>query len=276
MLTEKQLPYTGPYYGPSDPKGPNKGATPEALKRMLSRLGLFEPWTEFDQHYNAKLETAMKQFQRDNGITPASGQYGKGAWEAARKARVPQGRLNQGEYAMDRFGRWLIQNEAKQFADSSQEERVQEQISAFGELAIRNQAQIHYSQARPVTLSVNPTAGFTSDCSGIVVQAFYYARSKTSLNVPDPAMQNWTGYGNTDYYEDNWPKVPAPYRVGDLAHFHSERHVMFCIEPGDYRTAIWCSHGSEGGPERLTLAGYSRFPSEFLFVVRPPLVILDV
>jgi hypothetical protein len=100
------------------------------------------------------------------------------------------------------------------------------------------------------------------------VQAAHWAAARASLTVADPSKQNWTGFGNTDWYEDDWPKVGAPYRVGDIAHFHSARHVCWCIAPGNQRTAEWWSFGSEP-PRSFHLVDYSRFPAEFMFVVRP-------
>jgi hypothetical protein len=271
MLTEKQFPYTGPLFGPADSRGPSKSPTVEALKRAMGRIGLMD-WTDYDMVYGLFLEKAVGRFQAMRGIKPASGQYGKGTWEALRDARVPQGRQHAGEYALDRYARWMVQAEANVTAESSVEEKVQEAIVEFCEAAIRNEPRIHYSQYRPVRLGIQPDWEFNSDCSGIVIQAFDYARRKTKAPVPDPAIQGWSGYGNTDLYEDNWPKVGAPFRVGDLGHFHSSRHVILCIKAGDTKTAEWLSHGKEAGPERVRLATYYRYPWEWMFAVRPVLV----
>lgn len=271
VLTPMQAPYTGPYYGPSDPRGPDKGKTAEALKRAVSRLG-YLPWTDFDQHYNKNLEDAMKKFQQRAGLS-ASGQYGKGSWDKLRAAVVPKEMPNGGEYALDRYARTLLQAEAGEQADSTDEERVQAAIAEFWRIAIVHSSVWHYSQARPGDVSVDPAGGGPSDCSLMVIQAHHYAKRKTGLNVPDPAKQNWTGYGNTDWYEDDWPKVGAPFRVGDLAHFHSERHVIECISPGDAYTAQWGSNGSERDPILVrSLASYYRFPREYLYTVRPDLL----
>jgi len=105
-----------------------------------------------------------------------------------------------------------------------------------------------------------------------VIQGYSYARRKTNLPVPDPSKQNYSGNGNTDWFEDDHPKVSGTYHVGDLAHFENERHVIMCIKAGDYKTAEWVSHGREAGPELVGLVKYSRYPGEFLFVVRPPLL----
>lgn len=274
MLTDKQVPYTGPYYGPSNAKGPMKGPTAEALKRFCARLGLLD-WTDFDKHYNTKLETAMRRGQKAAKIAP-TGQYGKDSWLWVRTARVPKGRTYEGQYALDQYGRWLIQDEAGRSSESMDEEKVQRALSEFGYQVIRYEARIGYDQDRPGDVTVVPGEVYESDCSLTVIQAFNYAARKTGIKVPDPSKQNYTGYGNTDQYEDDWPKVGSPFRVGDLAHFHSERHVMYCIKAGTIDTAEWCSHGREAGPELIRLRTYSRFPSEYLFTVRPPLTPLPV
>lgn len=266
MLTVLQVPYTGPYSlatGPAKSKGP----TAEALKRALSRMGAPSlPWTDFDQHYNAKLESAFDWFDPggQNG-------YAKGRWEKIRGARVPAGRPNAGEYALDFYARKLIQDEAGVLADSDQEALFYKFFVEFMQASIRNNQNWHYSQSRPFLLDINPLGVVHSDCSAYGVQAADYARRKAGLiaQAQDPSKNHWSGFGNTDLYEDDWPKIGAPFRVGDAAHFHSERHVIWCIKPGTVATAEWASNGSESAPELLTLAGYNRFPAEYMFTVRP-------
>lgn len=262
-LTTTQFPYTGPY-GLAASGLPSKGPTPEALKRAMSRLG-FMPWNDFDQHYNKVLADALAKWD------PGNTGYGKGRWEKIRAARIPAGKPHAGEYALDQYARWLVQDEADQHYESTAEARVMAAIAEFGYKAIANERNIHYLQYRPGRIADGPDGVYSSDCSLSVIQAFYYAKQKTGIDVPDPSKQGWTGYGNTDYFEDDWPKVGSPYRVGDLAHFRSARHVIFCIKPGSVSTAEWCSHGRDAGPELLHLDRYVRFPEEFMFVVRPPL-----
>jgi cell wall-associated NlpC family hydrolase len=143
---------------------------------------------------------------------------------------------------------------------------VRDAIIGFCEAGLANPNGWNYSQNRPVDVSVNPTGQVTSDCSGSVLQAFYAARQQTGLEVPDPAKQGWSGYGNTDLYEDDHPTVTSgQYLVGDLAHYQG--HVTLCIRAGDSSTSSWWSFGSEP-PSRRNL--YYR--SDFRKVVRPPLV----
>lgn len=271
MLTERQVPYTGPYglaTGPLKSKGP----TAEALKRFFGRLGYIE-WNDYDQHYNKMLGDAMMKYKQKHGIMPDPS-YGRQVWIIMRGQKVPAGRPNSGEYCFDYLSRYMIQAEAKVEADSDAEERVQYFIREYWLKAIANNPAYSYSQNRPVKVDMNPsTSTAIGDCSGTIIQAVYYAGKKAGVKVVDPAKFRFTGYGNTDYYEDDWPKVGSPYRIGDIAHFHSSRHVIQCIKAGTSTTAQWGSHGWEGSPELIgSLAGYYRFPEEFMYVVRPQLV----
>lgn len=102
MLTAKQFPYTGPLFGPSSSKGPTVNRpSVKGIKRGLIRLGRLDQdlGSETDD-YGKELETAMRRFQRAEGITPASGQYGREAWLALRAAKLTEG-PNAGRYAMD-------------------------------------------------------------------------------------------------------------------------------------------------------------------------------
>lgn len=273
-LTEGQFPYTGPYglaTGPLKSKGP----TAEALKRFFGRIGKLE-WGDYDQHYNRVLWDLVADLKIRQGIRtkeqPRDGSYGKEVWEHIRTRRVPSG-PHKGEYALDPYSRKIVQDEAGLIATSTEMAKVQYYISEWWRIAIAHASIWHYSQKRPFDPTVAPDRGGWNDCSAAVVQAFRYAQDKSGIVVPDPAIQNYSGYGNTDYYEDNWPKIGSPFRVGDLAHFHSERHVICCIKPGTFETAEWGSNGSERAPELIApLTRYYRFPSEFMFVVRPALL----
>lgn len=264
MLTATQFPYTGPY-GKPESSLPSKGPTCEALKRAMGRLGIIE-WDDYDQHFNQKLAAAL------NVWDPGHTGYGEGRWRKIRSARIPAGLPHAGELALDFYAIKLVQDEAGQVAASTDEQKVKQAISRFGYTAIANKANIGYRQFRPGPVSVNPAGRYDSDCSLTVIQAFHYAQSVTGIQVPDPSKQGYSGYGNTDYFEDDHPKIGSPFQVGDLAHFHSSRHVIFCIKPGTVVTAEWCSHGRPEAPELVHLATYSRFPEEYMFTVRPPVV----
>lgn len=271
MLTERQVPYTGPYglvTGPFKSKGP----TAEACKRFFGRLGYIE-WNDYDQHWNLMLGNAMIKYKKTKGL-PSDASYGKLVWAKMRAEVVPKGRPNEGEWCFDFYARKLIQDEAKVTSDSDEEALVQHFIREYWMLAIANNPEYSYTQNRPFNVDMNPSSkSAQGDCSATPVQALRYAGKKAGVAVNDPAMQKFTGYGNTDWYEDDWPKVGSPFRIGDLAHFHSSRHVIQCIKEGTTVTAEWGSHGWEGSPELIRgLVNYGRYPEEFMFVVRPKLL----
>jgi hypothetical protein len=237
----------------------------------MSRLGHLE-WRDFDNQYNKALEEALDKF--DPG---GKNGYGDGRWKKIRAARVKSGD-HAGEWALDRYARTLIQNEAGLTADSDHLALFQKYFTEFFTIAIQHPGNWSYNNwHRPVALNVNPAKPVISDCSASGIQAADYARRKAGLmgEIRDPSKQNWTGFGNTDMWEDDWPRCWSPYRVGDIGHFHSARHVIWCIAPGTQRTARWWTFGHEP-PQIVTLNTYSRFPSEFMFAVRPDYVPDDV
>lgn len=264
-LTERQVPYTGPY-GLAGSGLKEKGPTAEALKRAMSRLGLID-WTDFDPHYDQTLAAALAEWD------PGNTGYGEGRCKKLRSARVPKGREHAGEYALDAYGQKLIQDEAGATDEGDDEAEVMRYIREFWRKAVQNRARWRYTQTRPFQVFVDPSGSYVrGDCSSTVVQAVAYAGGKAGVKVVDPSKQSFSGFGNTDLFEDDWPKIGAPYRVGDLAHFHSPRHVVQCIRPGNLWTAEWGSNGKEADPTSFVLANYSRFPGEFMFVVRPTLL----
>jgi Putative peptidoglycan binding domain len=105
-LTEEQVPYTGPYFGPSDDRGPMAGPTARALKIALRRLGV-APFPDPDDYYSPELEDALRTWQTSAGIRPASGQYGASSWEALRAATT-----SAGEHALSARAIRLIADEA--------------------------------------------------------------------------------------------------------------------------------------------------------------------
>lgn len=269
MLTEQQAPYTGPY-GLSTSGFKSKGPTAEALKRAMGHLKRM-PWREYDQQYNLALWEAIAQYKIDKNIhIRKDGSYGEAAWIALRKdtywkngKKLP---------AFDSYSQKLLQDEKGLTSTSEKEAFAQKYITEYWTLAIANEPNIHYDQKRPNATYVNPTSTYGSDCSMMVIQASGYAMERSGLKLVDPAKQNWSGFGNTDMYEDDWPKIGAPFRVGDLSHFQNERHVIECIHAGDIATAVWGSHGQEAGPMSYKLTEYSRYPSEYMFSVRPDIL----
>ena len=265
-LSVTAYPYTGPYYGPANPRGPNKGPTAKALKRALIRLKYLDAeFTDIDEHYNYALQVAMRKWQRSlkSDVQP-SGQYGRGSWEAMRGAKVLDG-PHKGEWAMDGVGQKLIQKEWLE----NQAPTLDDARKAIAEFCLRAEAHEsvwHYSQRRPFDgFGVAPELAHINDCSGYAVLAYDWARRETGLAVPDPSGHTYSGYGNTWDDLDGHPKVSGSYLIGDLAHY--DGHVMICRKAGDGQNSLWSSHGSEGGPDARQLF----YRDDFLFVVRPPL-----
>ena len=93
------LPFTGPCYGPSDHHGPTKSPTVVALKIAMRRLG-FGSFPELDE-YTPELEDAMRAWQTQAKIHPASGQYGKGSYVALSRAVTPTGEPAFDELALE-------------------------------------------------------------------------------------------------------------------------------------------------------------------------------
>jgi hypothetical protein len=273
-LTEKQFPFTTEYglaTGPLKSKGP----TAEACKRFFARMGRIQ-WTDFDQHYNKMLWEEMADFKIDNGLRkksqPRDGSYSEKCCEIMRTKKVPAGRPNAGEWGVDMYSRKIVQDEAGKITTGGDVSKVQFYIAQFWNILIEHSSSWHYSQHRPIDTTVNPAAGGYNDCSGAVIQAHRYAQEESGIIVPDPSKWDYKGYGNTDYHLEDWPKIGAPFRIGDLGHFHSSRHVIECIKPGNFDTAVWGSNGSEAAPDRISpLRSYYRFPEEYMFTVRPPL-----
>lgn len=105
-LSEKEVPYTGPYSLASGPHR-SRGPTAKALKIAAKRMGQ-EPFagkdnSEFDEHYNESLEKALDRMTNAewNG-------YGEKRWQAMRKLVVPKGLSGAGEYALNKPARDLI------------------------------------------------------------------------------------------------------------------------------------------------------------------------
>jgi hypothetical protein len=268
-VTDQEAPFVEPYALAGNAKGfRSKGNTALAVKRALAHLGFLEWEPErWDEHWNERVDEAAAAWKRKRGIIPAGsedGSWGEKAHEVMRSTWFERdgARLD----AFDGESQRLLREEKSAAGDAgSAEERVRAKLTEFAERAI-GEPDWYYSQNRAVDISVSPDGSNTSDCSGSVIQAFHFARRETGLEVPDPALQGWSGYGNTSYYEDDHPKVTSgSYLVGDLAHY--DGHVCLCYRAGDAETADWFSFGSEPPSQRKL-----HYRSDFRKVVRPPLV----
>lgn len=269
-LTAKQAPFTEPYALAGNPNGfKSKGNTAEAVKRALAHLGFLEWKGDWDQHWNWQVNAASANWKFKRGIIPKGsddGSWGEKAHETMRTAWYEKD--GQKLPAFDGYAQKLLQDEAGRTSASDEEDIFQKYFVEFLKDCLNNPSNLSYSQNRAIDVSVDPKKPLSSDCSGIGIQAAYYAKNKSGLNVQDPAKYDFKGWGNTDDKEDDWPKVSAPFRVGDAAHFSGPRHVIWCIKAGDVNTAEWFSFGSEP-PRKYKLPEYSRYPNDYMFVVRP-------
>lgn len=280
-----ELTFPRPLFPPS---AADLGETPSAhgpdliaYKRALSRAGRW-PWnpSAWDDAFSNAFahgssvggieNSGVAGLQAQSGLD-ATGWLDEATFEILRTSVIPKGRrfVHSGEPLFDSVCITLLVRASKQFAVPVQgDAEIRSAISEFLEKAEANEPRWHYSQNRPVKVDVNPSAAsIQSDCSGIVIQAYAFAKKTTGLNVADPAKQRWSGYGNTDLFEDDHPHVTdGQYRVGDLAHYKG--HVCICRKAGDATTSVWTSHGQESGPEARSL----HYRSDFRFVVRPPLL----
>lgn len=271
-LSETQAPFVEPYAKAGNPSGfKSKGNTALAVKRALAHLGFldWEPDT-WDNQWNAKLSDAVAAWKRKRGLIPADsddGSWGEKSHTTMRGTWFGPDKLP----AFDGGSQQLLQEEQRAYDQehppptTGVEAAIRSEITSFCEQGIA-EPDWYYSQARAIDIEVNPNGPATSDCSGSAVQIFWFARKRTGANVPDPAQQGWSGYGNTNYYEDDWPTVTdGQYRVGDLAHY--DGHVCVCYHAGTSETADWWSFGSEPPSKRKLY-----YRDDFRKVVRPRLV----
>jgi len=250
-------------YQPSHEKGPvPNGDDVVAVKRAISRAG-FWPWQQFSGEYsNDFADNGVKPFQRSRGIQ-ATGAYGEDTHNALRWCSIACDLDNAGQWHFDGTAVRLYQGYQTPPPPAS-EDAIRAAMTDFCEQGI-GEPDWYYSQARAIQKEINPNGPATSDCSGSVIQIYWWAKKKTGANVPDPSQQGWSGYGNTNYYEDDWPTVTSgQYRVGDLAHY--DGHVCLCYHPGDADSADWWSFGSEPPSKRKI-----HYRTDFRKVVRPPL-----
>lgn len=126
---------------------------------------------------------------------------------------------------------------------------------------------------RPLTsLGDPPSTGFTTDCSGLCISAFYWADLWLPMKVKDPGGYGYSGWGFTGSIlaTNKTRRVPLDRKffVGDMALYGPSlshtTHVTMCRRNGDYMHSLWTSHGSELGPYPT----YLRYRPDLLCVVR--------
>lgn len=270
-------PYAGPFYGPNDPqgRGPDKSPAIRGIKRAISRWDdTVLPWAQFDDHFNKKLEDALKKYQKAHAID-ATGQYGQGTHDSLEHAYRNRAKTHPLEPAIDTVALMLMQDGYDlKHPPQTDEQKVRQNMANYLMSCEIERAKIHYLQQRPMrSLGDNPATGFYGDCSELVVAAYYWARTHTGLHVPDPSGYAFEGYGNTVsiYNNNRYRKVPTygTFEIGDVALYgpFASRHATICRAPGDAYHAIFTSHGSEAGPLPTRL----RYRPDLFAVVRPRL-----
>src|SRR5262245_27913369 len=146
--------------------------------------------------------------------------------------------------------------------NAEQRTAVRGLLKRYLERCEANQPKIHYSQARPITsLGDSPGQGFTTDCSGLVISAFYWADIWLPYTVKDPGGYHYSGFGFTGSILDTNKRrrVPLDHKlfVGDMALYGPSlshtKHVTICRRNGDTLSSVWTSHGSEAGPYAVRL-----------------------
>lgn len=120
-------------------------------------------------------------------------------------------------------------------------------IVEFCQWGVRNEKDIHYSQARPMErlnvprqLTVLPRF---ADCSEWATDAYCYA------GAPDPNGENYNGTGYTGTLLRNGKRIHvADAKPGDLVVYGpgTGHHVCVVVEAGP--DPLLCSHGQESGP----------------------------
>lgn len=118
-VSKQNAPFIEPYALAGNAKGfRSKGPTAEAVKRALSHLG-FLPWSDFDQHWNAKANDAAAAWKRKRGLIPADsndGSWGEKAHDVMRSAWFEKDNVQQP--AFDGGSQKLLKQEAASGAGS--------------------------------------------------------------------------------------------------------------------------------------------------------------
>src|SRR5262245_35444164 len=97
-----KAPYSGPWLRPeADGKIRYRGPAATALKSTISRdYENLIPWRYFNNSYNSVLEEAVRKVQHQHGLE-VTGNVGPKVFNILRYKRVPPGKPNAGDWAMD-------------------------------------------------------------------------------------------------------------------------------------------------------------------------------
>ena len=256
-----------------------------AYERTVARAGRWK-WGEFPDEYTDEFARGVPdahnellwsgvagvQYQSD-GAVDVSGIIGEQTFNYLRSIRIPAGLPHAGETAMDSVAVNLINQAFQKFkAPPANAEAVKSAIADYCRRSIANEPKLHYKQYRPMqSLGDAPENGFSSDCSEHSTAAYYWAKLRSGVAVPDPNGSGYNGYGYTGTLVNN-PHVSGSYQIGDLAIYGSStgstEHVCTCYVAGSSSSAVWCSHGSEAAPYAVKL----HYRSDLVCVVRPGLM----
>jgi hypothetical protein len=267
-------------------KPSENGSDVKAYKRTISRAGRW-PWATggFDDVFSNGFahgksgnvsETGVAGVQRQQSISPDTGWIGEPTFNLLRSIRIPAGLANAGQPAMDGVAVSLIED-AWQKINRPPASGIEDVRRHFVDLNVRSIKAKHvwrYSQIRPMqNLGVAPEAAQKADCSTHSTDAYFWARLKTGIAVPDPNHNGYNGYGYTGTLIAN-PRVSPTGRheIGDLALYgrnaSNTTHVCTCYVAGTGSSSEWCSNGSDAAPYPVEL----RYRGDLICVVRPGLL----
>jgi len=124
---------------------------------------------------------------------------------------------------------------------------VRDQIVGVARWGVRNEARIHYAEARPMPL--RRTLPLATDCSGFATLCYFLA------GAPDPNGLDYIGQGYTGTLLRHLPHLrPAAVQPGDIVVWgrYPGRHCAVVLEAGD--DPLLASHGSERGPLEIAFS----------------------
>jgi hypothetical protein len=143
------------------------------------------------------------------------------------------------------------------------EATVRQAIVEYALWGVRNAAQIHYRELRPIDGIGHPhKLPLTTDCSGWATLCYNWSRA------PDPNGNGYNGQGYTGTLLNHMSNISrAQAEPGDLVVFGPApgEHVVVIVGTGGDPDVV--SHGQEIGPIKVTLsaeARYHRAPLTFL------------
>ena len=121
---------------------------------------------------------------------------------------------------------------------------VRDEIVEVARWGVRNEARIHYAEARPMPL--RRALPLATDCSGFATLCYFLA------GAPDPNGLEYIGQGYTGTLLRHLPHIErAAAQRGDIVVWgrYPGRHCAVVLDPGE--DPLLASHGSERGPLEL-------------------------